>query len=185
MADEEGQEGGSEPSGKNGSANANRLLMILVVVNTVLISIVGSLQLMAFLRQSEEPTMQELVDAEIENQDGMEGFEGEAGMAQAEEGILFPLESFTANLAQGDGARRFVRMIAVLKFSRDSSEEEFQVRKPQIRDSIISTLNSKRPEDLLQSEGKKYLKEEIKSSINSFLIDGRVEDVYYISFQVN
>ena len=187
MADEEGQEGESEPSGKaaKGMVGLNSLMMILVAVNTAVILGIGVLQFMTFQQASVEPTMKDLVNAEIKAQDSSQGFEDEAGMAVAEEGILFPLESFTANLAQGDGARRFVRMVAVLKFSKDSSEEEFQVRKPQIRDSIISTLNSKRPEDLLKSEGKRYLKEEIKSSINSFLIDGRVDDVFYISFQVN
>ena len=96
-----------------------------------------------------------------------------------------PLDRFTANLAQGDGPRRFVNLNLVLKFSQDSKEEEFKARKPQIRDTIISILNSKRPEDLLKVEGKKYLKEEIKSSINAFLLDGHIMDVFYMGFQIN
>ncbi len=91
----------------------------------------------------------------------------------------------TVNLAQGDGPRRFLRFNAVLKFSKDSSEEEFKARGAQIKDSIITLLNSKRPQDLLTVEGKNYLKEEIKSSINSFLVDGSVVDVYYVGFQIN
>jgi flagellar FliL protein len=107
------------------------------------------------------------------------------GEAKQEDGILFPLDSFTANLAQGDGPRRYVRLNAVLKFSKDSNEEEFKVRKPQIRDTIISILNSKRPEDLLKVEGKNYLKEEIKAAINTFLVDGQVIDLYYVGFQIH
>ena len=76
-------------------------------------------------------------------------------------------------------------MNAVLKFSKKSKEEEFKARKPQIRDVIISTLNSKRPEDLLKVEGKSFLKEEIKNAINTFLVDGEVIDIYYVGFQVN
>lgn len=98
---------------------------------------------------------------------------------------LMPLDSFTVNLAQGEGPRRYVRLDAVLKMSDDAKAPEFEARKPQIRDAIISILNTKRAEDLLKKEGKSYLKEEIKASINSFLIDGRVEDIYYISFQIN
>jgi len=79
----------------------------------------------------------------------------------------------------------FVRLNAVLKFSSSSKSEEFEARKPQIRDTIISILNSKRPEDLLKKEGKVYLKEEIKASINSFLIDGKVVDIFYVGFQIN
>lgn len=102
-----------------------------------------------------------------------------------DEGLLMPLEGFTVNLAQGDGPRRFVKLNTVLKFSKDSKKEEFEARKPQIKDTIISLLNSKRAEDLLKKEGKAYLKEEIKSAINSFLVDGQVIDVYYIGFQIN
>ena len=112
-----------------------------------------------------------------------QGCGGEA--APETQGILFPLDGFTANLAQGDGPRRFVRLEAVLKFSQDSNEEEFKAKKPQIRDRIISLLNSKKPEDLLKVEGKTYLKEEIKSAINSFLVDGKVLDVFYVGFQIN
>jgi len=98
---------------------------------------------------------------------------------------LLPLDSFTVNLAQGEGPRRYVRLDAVLKMSDDAKAPEFEARKPQIRDTIISILNTKRADDLLKKEGKTYLKEEIKASINSFLVDGRVEDIYYISFQIN
>ena len=52
-------------------------------------------------------------------------------------------------------------------------------------DSIISILNAKKAEDLLNREGKDYLKHEIKSSINSFLSEGRLLDLYYVSFQIN
>lgn len=98
---------------------------------------------------------------------------------------LLPLEMFTVNLAQGDGPRRYVRMEAVLKMSDEAKAAEFEARKPQIRDTIISILNTKRPDDLLKKEGKQFLKEEIKAAINAFLVDGKIEDVYYIGFQIN
>ena len=109
----------------------------------------------------------------------------EIAKADQDKGLVMPLQGFTVNLAQGDGPKRFVRMNAVLKFSKESEESEFNARKPQIRDTIITILNSKRPEDLLKREGKVYLKEEIKSQINSFLISGKVEEVYYVGFQIN
>jgi len=98
---------------------------------------------------------------------------------------LLALDSFTVNLAQGEGPRRYVRLDAVLKMSEDAKTPEFEARKPQIRDTIISILNTKRADDLLKKEGKSYLKEEIQSAVNSFLVDGKVEDIYYISFQIN
>ena len=182
--DEQKKEEESKPK-KNRRAGKNPLLVFLVFINTFLILGIGMVQYTIFKHQSEETSLRDIIEADIKSRKETLENEEIIGAAQEEDGILFPLESFTANLAQGDGARRFIRMVAVLKFSKESSEEEFQSRTPQIRDTIISTLNSKRPEDLLKVEGKAFLKEEIKSSINSFLIDGKVLDVFYVSFQVN
>lgn len=177
----EAEELAGKPSGQS---SKNPLLTILVLTNTLLVLAVGYFQWQSHEKMANTPSVQDIVSAEMKKAIGTE--EGQLqGQAVEEDGILLPLDGFTANLAQGDGPRRFVRLNAVLKFSKDSSEKEFQARKPQIRDTIISTLNSKRPEDLLQLEGKAFLKEEIRSAINSFLVDGRVIDVFYVNFQIN
>lgn len=187
MADEEVTEnveaGGEESGGDGKSSGGSPLLTLLVLVNTVMMGAVAWFQYQSHLKEASKPTLQDIVKAEM--QKAAEGTEDEAGEPREEDGILFPLETFTANLAQGDGPRRFVRLNAVLKFSKTSSEEEFKARKPQIRDAIIRTLNSKRPEELLKVEGKNYLKEEIKAAINAFMVDGHVIDVFYVGFQIN
>ena len=169
------------PKPKAASGNSNPLISALVLLNTVLIAAIGYFQYSAHQQLANQPTIGDIVKAEM-----MKGEDGAlAGEAVQDDGILFPLETFTANLAQGDGPRRFIRLNTVLKFSQSSSESEFRSRQPQIRDAIISLLNSKRPDDLLRAEGKNYLKEEIKSAINSFLIDGEVIDVFYVGFQIS
>ena len=171
-----------ESSGGKSGGQKNPLLTALVLINTLMIGAVGFFQYRAHQERASEPTVSDVVKAEMKKAETQPEGTGEA---VEKDGILFPLDTFTANLAQGDGPRRFVRMKAVLKFSKKSSEEEFKARKPQIRDTIISTLNSKRPKDLLKAEGKEYLKEEIKSAINAFLVDGEVIDVFYVGFQIN
>ncbi len=184
MADEEAQELDIQPpANKAPAGQKNMLLTVVMLLNTVLMGGVGYLQWQSHQAQLNEPKTADLLSAANKVKDPEE--EEDTGMAQEEDGILFPLEGFTANLAQWDGPRRFVRLTTVLKFSKNSNEEEFKARKPQIRDTIISTLNSKRPEDLLKLEGKNFLKEEIKSAINSFLVDGHVIDVFYVGFQIN
>ncbi|GAB4019268.1 MAG: hypothetical protein Fur0010_21130 [Bdellovibrio sp.] len=174
-----------QPPANVAAANArNPLLTILVLLNMVLVAGIGYFQWTMFKKINSQPDIVDVVKAEVQKANPENAKEA-TGEAREEDGILLPLDGFTANLAQGDGPRRYVRMQAVLKFSKGSSEEEFKARKPQIRDVIISTLNSKRPEDLLKQEGKNYLKEEIKSAINAFLVDGSVIDVYYVSFQIN
>lgn len=168
------------PSGKN------PLLTLLMVVNILAMGSVAYFQYRFMDMEAKRPDLTQLLK---ENNSGTSAGTDAEGEQKSVEIVkkenLLPLSSFTVNLAQGEGPRRYVRLDAVLKMSDDAKAAEFEARKPQIRDTIISILNTKRAEDLLKKEGKSFLKEEIKASINSFMVDGRVEDIYYISFQIN
>lgn len=174
---------GHAPSGKS------PLVLILLLVNSIGLVAVAFMQFQSHQKMMQEPSVSDVVKAEMAKaqKEESESASEESLIApkRPDQGQLLTLDPFTANLAQGDGPRRFVRLNAVLKFSLESKPEEFEQRKPQIRDTIISILNSKRPEDLLASDGKSYLKEEIKGAINSFLIDGKVIDIFYVGFQIN
>ena len=182
MAEEAATQEKAAPAAKDASAGGKNLLVTaLLLINAIVLGVVGYLQYMSAEQEKTKPSVQDLVKQE------MKKIEDETvdNTKVETEGILLPLNPFTANLAQGDGPRRYVRMNVVLKFDKTSKEAEFNSRKPQIRDSILSILNTKRPEELLKSEGKTFLKEEIKSAINSFLVDGRIIDIFYVSFQIN
>lgn len=164
----------------------NPILTVLVLLNSLLMGAVAYFQYTTHQKLNQGTNFQDIIKSEMQKMQ-TETDEGatKTGEAKKDDGILLPLETFTANLAQGDGPRRFVRLNAVIKFSKTSSEEEFKAKMPKIRDVIINTLNSKRAEDLLKSEGKNYLKEEIKAAINTFLVEGEVTDVFYVGFQIN
>ena len=175
------------PAAPASGSGSNPLLTILMVLNIAAMGTVAFFQWRFMDMEAKRPDLTQLLKEQ-------KAGEGEAspeasGEQKPTEVVkkenLLPLDSFTANLAQGEGPRRYVRLDAVLKMSEDAKAPEFEARKPQIRDTIISILNTKSAEDLLKKEGKSYLKEEIKASINSFLVDGKVEDIYYISFQIN
>ncbi len=167
----------------NSGSGKNPLLTIVMILQLVLMGAIAYFQYLSHQKLAATESVMDVVKSDMKSASLDES--SETGEAREQDGVLFPLDNFTANLAQGDGPRRFVRLNAVLKFNKDSSEEEFKARKPQIRDTIISILNSKRAEDLLKVEGKSYLKEEVKAAINSFLVDGKVIDVFYVSFQIN
>ena len=186
MADEEQvQRELQAAAGGGGGGGKNPLLTIVLILNIVLMGGIAFLQFETHKKIASKETAMDVHRSAEKKNYNEDGEVIETGEAVEEDGIMFNLDNFTANLAQGDGPRRFVRMTAVLKFSKESNEEEFKARQPQIRDSIISTLNSKRAQDLLKVEGKNYLKEEIKAAINTFLVEGKVVDVYYVSFQIN
>jgi flagellar FliL protein len=186
MADEgeENQEPQAEAAKPKASSQKNPLVAVLLVMNMVALGTVAFFQYKFMDMESKKPDLTQLlkesgmkVDAEVadENQP----------TEDVSKETLIDMASFTVNLAQGDGPRRYVRLNAVLKLSENSEVSEIEARKPQIRDTIISILNSKRPEDVLKRDGKLYLKQEIKSAINSFLIDGKIVDIFYVGFQVN
>jgi flagellar FliL protein len=169
---------------KPGTVAKNPLLIILMITNILAMGAVAYFQWRFMDMESKRPDLTQLLKEKNDTTPGETSDEQKVTEVVKKENLL-PLDGFTVNLAQGDGPRRYVRLDAVLKMSDDAKAVEFEARKPQIRDTVISILNTKRADDLLKKEGKSYLKEEIKASINSFLVDGRVEDIYYISFQIN
>ena len=185
MADENLEDGLSDikperNASSDSSISRSPVLIVLLAINLLMLGGLGFMQWQLFNKLNKKESIQDVVAAE------MSAAEGVVKKAfKRDDGILVALDGFTANLAQGDGPRRFVRLEAVLKFDKKHSQKEFDARKPQIRDTIISILNSKRPKDLLEKQGKQYLKEEIKSAINNFMIEGTVTDIFYVGFQIN
>ena len=184
MADEENAETGAEEGVKPAKAASqkNPLVALLLILNLAGLGTVAFFQYKFMEMEAKRPDLTRLLK-EMGQDPELMAEAGEVVPVQKE--TLVDLASFTVNLAQGDGPRRYVRLKAVLKLDEKSEVSEVEARKPQIRDTIISILNSKRPEDILKKDGKLYLKQEIKSAINSFLIDGKIEDVFYVGFQIN
>ncbi|MCT4642817.1 MAG: flagellar basal body-associated FliL family protein [Bacteriovoracaceae bacterium] len=183
MADEQNTQ---EKSGQDKPANPQKspLIIVLLLVNILCLGFVAFQQYKFMELEAKRPDLTQIL-AEGEAANNPEVVDEARPTETLKKENLVDLESFTVNLAQGDGPRRYVRLNTVLKMSDDSDLTEIQSRKPQIRDTIISILNAKRPEDLLKRDGKLYLKEQIKSSINSYLIEGKVEDLFYVGFQIN
>ena len=186
MAEEGNEEAGQEQEVKKEKASSqkNPLVAVLLILNIAAMGTVAFFQYKFMEMEATRPDLTHLlkeagmkVDAELEGE--------QQPTEEVTKETLVDLATFTVNLAQGDGPRRYVRLNTVLKLSEDSEVSEVEARKPQIRDTIIGILNSKRPEDILKRDGKLYLKQEIKSAINSFLIDGKVVDVFYVGFQIN
>ena len=63
--------------------------------------------------------------------------------------------------------------------------DEIEKRKPQIRDIIIIILSSKTQEQVDTREGKDNLRNEIKDTINSFLVQGKISNVFFTEFIYN
>ena len=98
-------------------------------------------------------------------------------------GKIFSLETFIVNLAD-KGGNRYLRITMDLELAIPELESEIKKRLPQVRDSILMILPSKRFAEISSMEGKIALRDEIMETLNGFLIQGEVSKIYFKEFVV-
>lgn len=106
--------------------------------------------------------------------------------AGEEVGPLVPLGSeIIVNIPSDDGVERYLKVNATLEVDNEKAKEEVTKRIPQIRDLMISILRTKNKEKIDEKEGKDQIRSEIISSINHYLISGKVKNLYFEDFLIN
>ena len=96
---------------------------------------------------------------------------------------ICPLETFIVNLAD-KGGNRYLRMTMDLELGNPELQTEITKRMPQIRDSILMILPSKRFDEISSVEGKTALRDEILEKLNSLLTTGKITNIYFKEFVV-
>ncbi len=203
--------GGAAPAGGGGS----KLTLILTVVNTVVcLAMVGivftslkkekAVQKVEDIAAEEEhgaaeggghgapagghgaPAAAEGHGAPAGGHGAPAGGHGAAGGKLAGFGKMMTLEQFTVNLSTpGSTTPKYVRVNISLEVPDAGVESEVTQKMPQVRNAIIDLFNSKRPSDLIQGEGRDYLKEEIRSALNGFITSGKVKGVFFTNFALS
>ncbi len=184
----------SAPSGEGGS---NKMMMGVLGLNVVVMIAVAAVLFMGQKKQAQQQTLDQVAQgaaadgghgAAAAGDHGGGGGGGDHGggaeAAATPETRFFAVGDFTANLA-GPASTHYVKLAVNFEISKEADEEEMKQRKPQFRDKILSLLNSKKPSDLQAIEGRNYLKEEIKTVVNTVVSKGKVEGVYFSAFVVN
>ena len=98
-------------------------------------------------------------------------------------GPIFSLETFIVNLADEDG-KRYLRITMDLELSQKKLVDTMKQRLPQIRDSILMILPTKRFDDIRTVEGKTLLRSEILAKLNSLLGLEGVANIYFTEFVI-
>jgi flagellar protein FliL len=98
-------------------------------------------------------------------------------------GHVYSMEPFLVNLADPDQGR-YLKVKIAIESTEKKPDEEYQQRLPQLRDSVLTVLSTKRYQDIFDSEGKKKLKEEIISKLNQLVSHFRVKTIYFNEFVV-
>ena len=94
---------------------------------------------------------------------------------------IHKMDPFLVNLAD-PGQLRYLRV--TLHVETPLKGEEYEKRLPQLRDSVLSILSSKYFKDILTSEGKNVLREEIKEKMNALLVEMKVRNIYFTEFVI-
>jgi flagellar protein FliL len=90
------------------------------------------------------------------------------------------MEPLTTNLSSDHFAIVQLNLLA----DHEKSYKELEVRNPELKAIVISTLAGLTKEDLKGSEGLKTFEETIKNEVNQVLHDGKVERVLVTDFKI-
>ena len=197
MADPKEEKVEEAPAPMADDGKAKKMMMGVLGLNMVLMLAVAIVLMLGQKKQAQQQSLDQVAEGASEHAPASEHGEGgehgggeHGGAAAHAEGApagdtrFFSVGDFTANLA-GPASTHYVKVTVNFEMNKEADEEEFKQRKPQFRDKVISLLNSKQPADLQSTEGRNYLKEEIKTVSNSFLKKGKIEGVYFSAFVVN
>ena len=169
MAKEEAQ-----PEQEPAKGGSKKLIIIIAAV--VLVLLLGGGAAVFLMKGSKAPAEDgddEATEAEAEGEEG-EGGEGGA-MAPA----IMPLETFIVNL-QVKGS--FLKTTIQLEFAEPEIPKTAEADIPKIRDVVIRLMSAKSAADILNTEGKERLREELRDGINQVLGAEDVTQVYFTEF---
>ncbi len=98
-------------------------------------------------------------------------------------GPMVDIKEFIVNIISEDESH-YVKAALTIELNKDEAVDEVNKRMPQIRDAILLLVGNKTYEELHDLQGKKQLKAELVSKINSFLQQGKIKAIYFTDFVV-
>ncbi len=162
---------GANPPEEGGKS---KKLIIIIAAAVVLLAGIGAA--VYFLVLKKEPPPEDQTPEQVKMVEP-------AAEEEADIGPMLNIDEFIVNIISQD-TNHYVKASMTLELSNEKVLEEAQQRMPQIRDAILLLVGNKTFEELQDLQGKKQLKAELKSRINSFLKTGRVKNIYLTDFVV-
>lgn len=195
--DEKADAAGSDKNARGGGGMfilMEKLAPVLTIVNTLVVLGLAAILFVSFQREKKKPKIEDIIqNAGAAGEKGEGGSGEKAGESSASKqkkligfGKMVHLDPFTINLATpGSVNPKFVRVDIYLEAPTDDVESEINLKIPQIRNVIFDLFNSKKAADVVTVEGRDYIKEEIKNSINAFLLNGKIKTVVFTNFTIS
>jgi flagellar FliL protein len=201
MADEEKEaSSGGGAAGGGSSGGPGKLGLIIAGVQLLLTLGIIAVLVMGFQKEKSKPTVEDIVKGQAaggahgdakgegkgEGKPAAHGEGGGHGDSLTDSGKIIPLDQFTVNLSSGIGTfPRYIRINVSVELEQNVPDKEFDIKLPRVRDTIINLLNSKKVSDISSVDGRELLKEEIKKSVNGFMLQSKVRSVYFTNFAIS
>lgn len=169
MADKQSEDILEEKAG----GETKKLVLIIIIISAVFLGIMGAGFYVLWSKVSPS-------DPQIEQ---AQGSSSEEETDQDEIRPVYSLDAFIVNLSDKGGAR-YLRTTMDLELSSEKTTSEIEKRLPQIRDAILTIVPAKTSKDINTIEGKTALRDEIIESLNSFIKNGQITNIYFTEFVV-
>jgi flagellar FliL protein len=99
-------------------------------------------------------------------------------------GKVMAMDTFIVNLAD-PGANRYLRVTMDVEVTGGKTpEEEITRRTSQLRDAILMILPTKKFSDIVTTEGKTALRDELIGALNALLTTSKVTRIYFKEFVI-
>ena len=157
---------------------SNKILIILIGVVMVLMLGLGGGLFMMWNKLSAMETR-----AQGTGEDAGQGDQDSSVPVEKLLGPILSLDTFIVNLAD-KGGKRYLRMTIDLELDSEELESEVKKRLPQVRDSILTILPTKRFDDISSAKGKTALRDQMLERINGLLARGKVTNIYFKEFVI-
>lgn len=178
MAEENAAAKDTGADAKGGGGGKPIILYALVVLNMLVVAGVGAMLYLGKQKEAAQPTLDRVIQGEHEAQ--QEEHHDEEDFI----GKMIPMETFLVNLS-GNRGNKLLKVNMELEVEGESVMAEIEKRKPQVRDIIIILLSSKTYAQLSSTDGKEFLRDEIRDTVNSFLTKGKIKRVHFTEFIFN
>jgi flagellar FliL protein len=97
--------------------------------------------------------------------------------------FIYKMDPFIVNLDDSE-RMRYLKVKLEIESSEGKSNEEYEKRLPQLRDTVLAVLASKTSKEVMDSEGKTKLRNEIAARLNQLLTTFQIKTVYFAEFVI-
>lgn len=156
------------------AGSSKKMLFIIIGAVVLLLAIGGGVAAVLLLKKEPAP---------VEEQEAAPQVPVPELNQEAAIGPMVNIDEFIVNIISAD-TPHYVKASLTVELTNEEVQAEVEQRMPQMRDAILLLIGNKTYEELQDLQGKKQLKAELRSRINSFLQTGKIRSIYFTNFVV-